>query len=182
MKQKIRWIELTDESHDSSKGYFEQGGVIGGMAFENPVIVFGIGLVVVVALLVWLRVPAFIGLIIATVVVGAATAEVPLADVPAETAGGFGETMTSVGIPILMAAVIGKTMMESGAAERIVRWFQSFTPDDKSYLALGGASGVLAIPVFFDNVFFLLAPLARSMRARTGATTPCLSPSSARLG
>ncbi|MFC4988614.1 MULTISPECIES: GntP family permease [Saliphagus] len=136
--------------------------------FENPVIVFGIGLVAVVALLVWLRIPAFIGLVIATLVVGAATAEVPLNEVPAETAAGFGETMTGVGIPILMAAVIGKTMMESGAAERIVRWFQSFTSEERSYLSLGGASGVLAIPVFFDNVFFLLAPLARSMRARTG--------------
>ncbi len=138
------------------------------MAFENPLVVFGIGLIVVVALLVWLRVPAFIGLVIATVVVGAATAEVPLGQVPEETATGFGETMISIGIPILMAAIIGKTMMESGAAERIVRWFQSFTSDGNSYLALGGSSGVLAIPVFFDNVFFLLAPLARSMRARTG--------------
>ncbi|GAB7021164.1 GntP family permease [Halostagnicola bangensis] len=138
------------------------------MAFENPLVVFGIGLIVVVALLVWLRVPAFIGLVIATIVVGAATAEVPLSQVPEETATGFGETMISIGIPILMAAIIGKTMMESGAAERIVRWFQSFTSEGNSYLALGGSSGVLAIPVFFDNVFFLLAPLARSMRARTG--------------
>ena len=138
------------------------------MAFANPLIVFGIGLIVVIALLVWLRVPAFIGLVIATLVVGAATAEVPIGQVPQETATGFGDTMAGVGIPILMAAIIGKTMMESGAAERIVRWFQSFTSDEHSYLALGGSSGVLAIPVFFDNVFFLLAPLARSMRARKG--------------
>ncbi|WP_121740881.1 GntP family permease [Natronorubrum halophilum] len=138
------------------------------MALESPVVVFGIGLIAVIALLVWLRVPAFIGLVLASLIVGAATAEVPMADVPSETATAFGETMIGVGIPILMAAVIGKTMMESGAAERIVRWFQSLTGEDYSYLALGGSSGVLAIPVFFDNVFFLLAPLARSMRARTG--------------
>jgi GntP family gluconate:H+ symporter len=138
------------------------------MVLANPVPVFVIGLVVVVALLVWLRVPAFIGLVIATLVVGAATAEVPFAEVPAQTAEAFGETMAGIGIPILMAAVIGKTMMESGAAEQIVRWFQSLTGEDRSYLALWGSSGVLAIPVFFDNVFYLLAPLARSMRARTG--------------
>jgi gluconate:H+ symporter, GntP family len=138
------------------------------MVLANPLIVFAIGLIVVVALLVWLRVPAFIGLVIATLVVGAATNQVPFAEVPAQTAEAFGETMIDIGIPILMAAVIGKTMMESGAAERIVRWFQSLTGEDRSYLALWGSSGVLAIPVFFDNVFYLLAPLARSMRARTG--------------
>jgi gluconate:H+ symporter, GntP family len=138
------------------------------MVLANPVPVFVIGLVVVVALLVWLKVPAFIGLIIATLVVGVATNQVPFAEVPAQTAEAFGETMVGIGIPILMAAVIGKTMMKSGAAERIVRWFQSVTGEERSYLALWGSSGVLAIPVFFDNVFYLLAPLARSMRARTG--------------
>ncbi|MFC6904424.1 GntP family permease [Halalkalicoccus tibetensis] len=138
------------------------------MVFANPVPVFLIGLVTVVALLVWLKLPAFIGLVIATLVVGAATDQVPFAEVPAETAAGFGDTMVGIGIPILMAAVIGKTMMESGAAERIVRAFQRLTGEERSYLALWGSSGVLAIPVFFDNVFYLLAPLARSMRARTG--------------
>lgn len=138
------------------------------MVFANPVLVFAIGLIAVVGLLVWLRMPAFIGLIIATMIVGAATTEVSFEEVPAETASAFGETMVGIGIPILMAAVIGKTMMESGAAERIVRSFQSVTGEERSYLALWGSSGVLAIPVFFDNVFYLLAPLARSMRARTG--------------
>src|SRR5699024_8211543 len=69
---------------------------------------------------------------------------------------------------ILMAAIIGKTMMESGAAVRIVRGFEFFTSEDTSFLALFGSGFVLSIPVFFDNVFYLLAPLARSMRARIG--------------
>jgi gluconate:H+ symporter, GntP family len=135
---------------------------------ENPLAVFVIGLIVVVALLVWLRIPAFIGLVIAGIVVGAVTVEVPFGEVPEEFAGALGETFGGIGIPILMAAVIGKTMMESGAAERVVRWFQSLTGEDRSYLALWGSSSALSIPVFFDNVFYLMAPLARSMRARTG--------------
>nr|WP_306052216.1 SLC13 family permease [Natronococcus sp. AD5] len=138
------------------------------MAIANPLIVFAIGLIAVIALLVWLKLPAVLGLLIASLIVGAATAAVPFGEVPAEIAGGFGETMTGIGIPILMAAVIGKGMMESGAAERIVRSFQSTTGEDKSYLALWGSSSALSIPVFFDNVFYLMAPLARSMRARTG--------------
>jgi len=138
------------------------------MAIANPLIVFFVGLVVVVALLVWLRLPAVLGLVLATLAVGAATDEVPFGEVPATLASDFGETMAGIGIPILMAAVIGKTMMESGAAERIVRAFQSVTGEERSYLALWGSGSVLSIPVFFDNVFYLLAPLARSMRARRG--------------
>ncbi|MFW6265587.1 MAG: GntP family permease [Halanaeroarchaeum sp.] len=136
--------------------------------FGNPLLVFLIGVIAVVLLLVWLDLPAFVGLILATFVVGLVTPEVPIAEIPATTAENFGTVMTSIGIPILMAAIIGKSLMESGAAERIVRWFLAITGRDNSDVALLGSSYVLSIPVFFDNVFYLLAPLARSMRARTG--------------
>ncbi|MFC7225050.1 GntP family permease [Halalkalicoccus sp. GCM10025322] len=136
--------------------------------FENPLIPFVIGLLSVIILLVWLKLPAFFGLIIATFIVGVFTAEVPIADVPAETADAFGSVLISIGIPILMAAIIGKTLMESGAADRIVRAFLSLTGKGRSEYALFGSSFILSIPVFFDNVFYLLAPIARSTRARTG--------------
>jgi gluconate:H+ symporter, GntP family len=138
------------------------------MVLSNPLIPFIIGLVVVVALLVWFKLPAFFGLIIAAIAIGVATPELPFQAVPAEVAEEFGEVMVSIGIPILMAAIIGKTLMDSGAAERIVRAFRSLTGEDRSEYALMGSSYVLSIPVFFDNVFFLLAPLGRSMKAKTG--------------
>ena len=70
---------------------------------ENPVLVFGIGLVAVILLLVVLKVPAFIGLIIATLIVGASTAQIPFGSVPEETATAFGETIVSVsGFVIIM--------------------------------------------------------------------------------
>ena len=134
----------------------------------DPAVAFLVGLVVVILLLVQFDVPPFIGLVIAALTVGVVTAEIPLGEVASRVATAFGEGMTGIGIPILMAAVIGKTMMESGAAVRIVRGFERFTDEDSSYLALFGSGFVLSIPVFFDNVFYLLAPLARSMRARVG--------------
>jgi gluconate:H+ symporter, GntP family len=133
-----------------------------------PLVSFVVGLVLVILLLVRFDVPAFIGLIIAAFIVGIVTPQVPLGDVASQVATAFGDNMAGIGIPILMAAVIGKTMMESGAAVRIVRGFESITGEENSYLALFGSGFVLSIPVFFDNVFYLLAPLARSMRARVG--------------
>ena len=138
------------------------------MVFANPLIPFVIGLFTVVVLLVVLDLPAFVGLIIAAFVVGIVTVSVPFAEVPQTVAEAFGDVLISIGIPILMAAIIGKTLMESGAAERIVRAFLNITGEERSELALLGSSYILSIPVFFDNVFYLLAPIGRSMRARTG--------------
>nr|WP_224270740.1 SLC13 family permease [Haloprofundus salinisoli] len=135
---------------------------------HSPLIAFVVGLISVIALLVYWDLPAFVGLIIATLVVGIVAPQVAFAEVPSRIAQAFGEGMAEIGIPILMAAVIGKSMMASGAAERIVRGFTSLTGSENSDFALWGSSSFLAIPVFFDNVFYLMAPLARSMRARVG--------------
>ncbi|GAD53857.1 gluconate permease gntP [Halarchaeum acidiphilum MH1-52-1] len=126
---------------------------------------------VVLLLVVW-DLPAFLGLVISALVVGVVDAAlvpgVVFGTIPGKVASAFGSNMTEVGIPILMAAIIGKSMTESGAANRIVRSFHSIVSDKNADFALWGSSTILAIPVFFDNVFYLLAPLARSMRARIG--------------
>lgn len=139
---------------------------------HSPLITFVLGLIVVVALLVWLDLPAFIGLIMSAFFVGAVNtvfvADFSGADAASEVATAFGNGMAGIGIPILMAAVIGKSMLESGAAQRIVRGFQNLLGEENSDISLLGSSSLLAIPVFFDSVFYLMAPLARSMRARRG--------------
>lgn len=127
-----------------------------------------VGVVVIILLLVYWDVPAFVGLIIAAFAIGVVSPAIPLDEVATKTAEAFGSSMTDIGIPILMAAIIGKSMTDSGAAHRIVRGFTSLVGLDRSEYALFGSSFVMAIPVFFDNVFYLLAPLARSMRARIG--------------
>jgi GntP family gluconate:H+ symporter len=135
---------------------------------HSPLVAFTVGIATVVLLLVYFDLPAFLGLVVATIVVGLVAPQIPVGEIPAEVTEAFGNGMAGIGIPILMAAVIGKSMMASGAAERIVRWFTSLTGRDDSELALWGSSSFLAVPVFFDNVFYLMAPIARSMRARMG--------------
>jgi gluconate:H+ symporter, GntP family len=145
------------------------------MAIEfahSPFLTFAVGLILVILLLVVWDLPAFVGLAIAAFGVGLVNAvfvaDFSFGEAATKTAAAFGEGMTGIGIPILMAAIIGKSMLESGSAQRIVRGFQSLLGRDNSEYALWGSSTVLAIPVFFDSVFYLLAPLARSMRARRG--------------
>ena len=56
--------------------------------------------------------------------------------------------------------------MESGAADRIVRRLTAALGARVRSLPLVVSGYVLAIPVFFDTVFYLLIPLARAMSLR----------------
>jgi GntP family gluconate:H+ symporter len=86
----------------------------------------------------------------------------------ARVAEAFGRTAGSIGIVIALAAVIGKAMMDSSAADRVVQAFLRLLGEKRAGSALMASGLVLSVPVFFDTVFYLLVPLARSMHRRTG--------------
>jgi gluconate:H+ symporter, GntP family len=81
---------------------------------------------------------------------------------------GFGRTALDIGILIAMAAIVGQTLLESGAAERIVLSARRVLGDDRAGLAFLVSGFLLGIPVFFDTVFYLLIPLGKVMRLRSG--------------
>ena len=120
----------------------------------------------VILMITVLKMNAFIALITSAVVVSL-LAPGDLAEKISRVAEAFGNTAGSIGIVIALAVVIGKCMMDSGAADRIVRAFLSVLGEKRSSTALMASGFVLSIPVFFDTVFYLLVPLARSMHRRT---------------
>ena len=81
---------------------------------------------------------------------------------------GFGKTAQDIGILIAMAAVLGQTLMESGAAERIVVGLRRAVGDARASLAFLISGFVLAAVVLSDTTFYLLIPLAQVMRVRSG--------------
>lgn len=80
----------------------------------------------------------------------------------------FGETAGKIGILIALASIIGQCLSESGAATVIVDRLLKWTGPKRAPEALAASSFVLGIPVFFDTVFYLMIPLARSLRVRVG--------------
>lgn len=84
------------------------------------------------------------------------------------TAQEFGSTVAAIGIIIALAALIGQCLLESGAADKITRRMLALFGAGRASTALLGSGYFLSIPVFFDTVFFLLVPLARALRLRTG--------------
>ncbi len=88
---------------------------------------------------------------------------------PVRIAQGFGSTAASIGILIAMASIIGKCLLDSGAADRIVRATLAVVGHARAPLAFLGSGFLLGIPVFFDTVFYLMIPLGKAMRLRTGS-------------
>lgn len=132
-----------------------------------PLIALGVGMAIVLGLIIVLKVNAFIALISAAMVVSL-MAPGSWPDKISRVADAFGSTAGGIGIVIALAAVIGKCMLDSGAADRVVRAFLRLLGEKRAPVALMGSGFVLAVPVFFDTVFYLLVPLARSMHRRTG--------------
>jgi len=128
----------------------------------DPLVILLIGIVTVVGMIIVLRVNAFIALITAAIVVSLLSAG-ELGEKISRVAEAFGSSAGKIGIGIAMAAVIGKCLMDSGAADRIVRSFLKVLGEKNASVALMGSGFTLSIPVFFDTVFYLLVPLARSL-------------------
>ena len=132
----------------------------------SPVVILLIGVAVLIALIIVLRVNAFIALITAAMLVSLLSPG-DLAEKVSRVAGAFGSVVGAIGIVIALAAVIGRCLMDSGAADRIVRSFLKALGEKRASTALMASGFVLSAPVFFDTVFYLLVPLARSLWKRT---------------
>ena len=78
----------------------------------------------------------------------------------------FGNTSGKIGILIALASIIGVSLMRSGGAERIIRALLKLFGKKNTSLALLSGSFTLAIPVFFDTVFYLMIPLVKSVGVR----------------
>lgn len=133
----------------------------------HPLAILAVGIATIIVLIVVLRVHAFVSLIVSALLVSfLAPGDVALK--VSRVAVEFGNAAGKIGVVIALASIIGACMMESGAADRIVRFFLRLLGEKRAPVALAGSGYVLAMPVFFDTVFYLLVPLARSLYQRTG--------------
>ncbi|MCE6991014.1 GntP family permease [Dyadobacter sp. CY323] len=151
----------------------------------DPLFILLVGVVIVVGGIIVLQLHPFLALLIAAFVVALLTpaasieqfaiskgaTEMAAKALAAKSIGEriateFGATCGKIGILIAMAAIIGKCMLESGAAERIVRSMLNFIGIDNAPLAFLISSFFLGIPVFFDIVIFLMIPLAKAVSMR----------------
>ena len=153
----------------------------------DPIILIFIGLAVIIGSILILKLHPVLALLFAAIIVGILTTGDHLvqyaqskgmsdAEISAfvnqpvgkRIATAFGNTASKIGILIAMAAIIGTCLLRSGAADRVVRAALKLFGEKRAPAAFLSSGFTLAIPVFSDTVFYLLLPLAKAMRLRTG--------------
>lgn len=135
-----------------------------------PFFVLLISVAFIVLAITKLRMHAFLALICAAVIAGWLSSKNlhDMVNAIGTVTTGFGDTAAGVGVVIALAAIIGMCLMDSGAADQIVRNFMKVFGEERAGWALLASGFLLSVPVFFDTVFFLLIPLARMLGIRTG--------------
>jgi GntP family gluconate:H+ symporter len=141
-----------------------------------PFAILGICVATLIVLISVLRVHAFLALILTAVLAGMLA---PIGSLPGEpqsshwvqavenTTTEFGIVAGKIGVVIALASVIGMCVMESGAADKIVRRFLAVFGEERAGLAIVAAGFLLGLPIFFDTFFMLLIPIARALALRT---------------
>lgn len=140
-----------------------------------PFFVLGLSILLVVILITKLKFHPFIALVVSAIVVGLLSPDIPLLSGQSRLVTALELPMVELGVMvgriawiIAMAALIGISMMESGAAEQIVNGLIRSLGESRAAVVLLICGYLLSTPIFFDTMFFLLIPLGIALARRTG--------------
>ncbi len=129
------------------------------------------GVALVILLVTWARLPAFIALTVSSVSVGAA-AGMPLAEIPKAYQAGIGDTLGFVALVIALGTVMGKLLAECGGAVVVSNALVRTLGERRVDWALMLSGFIIGLPVFFQVGLVLLTPVLFTIARRTG--TPLL--------
>src|SRR5262245_18935144 len=130
-----------------------------------------LGVALVVLLITWLRMPAFLALAVGSLFVGLGS-RMPLADIPRAFQSGVGDTLGFVAMVIGLGTVIGKLLAESGGAVVVSNALVKALGERRLDWALMLSAFIIGLPVFFQVGLVLLAPVLFTLARQTG--TPLL--------
>lgn len=129
-----------------------------------------LGVALVVVLITWVRLPAFLALAAGSLFVGLA-ARMPPAEIPAAFQSGVGDTLGFVAMVIALGTILGKLLAESGGAAVVASALVA-AMGRRTDWAMMLSGFVIGLPVFFAVGLVLLAPVMFTLARSTG--TPVL--------
>lgn len=92
---------------------------------------------------------------------------IPLADIPSVIGAGFSGTFTSIGIVIILGALVGTLLEETGAALKMSDCVVKLVGKKHPELAMMIMGWIVSIPVFCDSGFVILNPIRKALVQRT---------------
>lgn len=135
------------------------------MTFSLLMAAIGIGILLFLVLR--QKMPAFLALILVSLLVGLMTGMKPM-DVLDSVKNGMGGTLGFVAVVVGLGAMFGALLEHAGGLEAISSRLLGRFSDDRAGWALGLVGFLVAIPVFFDVAFIMLVPLIQQLSRKTG--------------
>ena len=119
-------------------------------------------ILLLVTLITWAKVNAFLAFIIVALLAGCLFG-MPFATVIASINKGLGDTLGSVAIIIVLGAMLGKLVAESGAAQRIAHFMHDLFGAKYVTYAMALTGFIVGIPLYYNVGFILLVPIIFSV-------------------
>jgi GntP family gluconate:H+ symporter len=149
------------------------------------IIAFVIAIIVMILAISKFKIHPFLSIMSVSLLLGLA-AGIPLIDVKVDgvvkTQGlanvigaGFSGTFTSIGIVIILGALIGTILEKTGAALKLADMVVKVVGKKRPELAVLLMGWIVSIPVFCDSGFVILNPIRKSMVKRTGSSSVAMT-------
>ncbi|MGP9844085.1 GntT/GntP/DsdX family permease [Brachybacterium sp. 107] len=140
----------------------------------SPFLLLGIAVAAIAILLftvIALKWPAYVSLLVVSVLTALA-AGVAIQDVVPLMIEGMGGTLGSVALLVGLGAMLGGIIEKTGGAEVIAQRAAEVLGEKRLAQALLIASGLVAIPIFFDVAFIILVPIIFAFAKAAGHRAP----------
>ncbi|QBI54848.1 GntP family permease [Streptomonospora litoralis] len=124
---------------------------------------------VLLVLVIWVRLHAFVALVLVSLGVALAT-RIPLPDVVPTMLYGFADTLASVGLLVGLGVMIGRLLEVTGGAGVLAGALINTFGERRAPLALGVASLIFGFPIFFDAGLIVMLPIVFSVARRLGGS------------
>ncbi len=126
-----------------------------------------IGVAVLLVLILYVRIQAFISLLIASIVVGLIAGMEPMKIIETIQTG-MGNTLGFVAVVVGLGSMFGAILEHSGGAEALGNYMLGKFGQKNASWALMITGFFVAIPVFFDVAFIILIPIIYSLQRKSG--------------
>ena len=126
--------------------------------------------VLLIVLIAAVRVPPFVAFII-TALAASLLLGMPLAKIPASIEHGVGDLLGSLAGVIVLGAMFGKLIADSGAAQRIAESLIGLFGQKRLPIAMTATGFIVGIPLFYNVGFVLMVPLVFSISYRAKLPT-----------
>ena len=138
------------------------------------IIAFVLAIVVMIVAISKYKIHPFLSIMSVSLIL-ALIAGLPLGDIANVIGAGFSGTFSSIGIVIILGALIGTVLEKTGAALKLADMVVKLVGQKNPELAIELMGWVVSIPVFCDSGFVILDPIRRAMVRRTRTSSVAMT-------